>query len=172
MLPSCSSCFYWRGNHTSNTSKNSSNYLLGPKCPRDWVLSLHGECFKVFSNGSDWNSAKSACEELGSDLAVLNSKAKLRGFLASAAAAYKEYNLWIGLHRDPTHKPSWYWVGGLQVTFVTWDSGQPGDKVQVEDCGVLRISSKKWHDYACSGHRLGYICESNGKYNLHDKKTV
>ena len=116
----------------------------------------------------DWNSAKSACEALGSDLAVLNSKAKLRGFLASAAAAYKVDNVWIGLHSDPTHKASWLWVGGLRDTFATWDSLQPGDHRMVEeDCGVLRISSKKWHDYSCMGARLGYICEINGKYNLH-----
>ena len=162
----------FEGNHTSYTNNNCSNYLLGPRCPRDWVLSLHGQCFKVFSNRSDWNSAKSACEALGSDLAVLNSKAKLRGFLASAATAYEVDNVWIGLHRDPTHKPSWLWVGGLQVTFATWDIWQPGNQGGVEDCGVLKISSKKWHDYSCMGHRLGYICEINGKYNLHDKKAV
>ena len=160
------------GNHTRNKNNNCSNYLLGPKCPQDWVLSLHGGCFKVFSNRLNWNSAKSACEALRSDLAVLNSKAKLRGFLASAAAAYKVDNFWIGLLRDPTHKASWLWVGGLQVTFATWDIGQPGNQEGVEDCGVLRISSKKWHDYLCMERRLGYICEINGKYNLHDKKAV
>ena len=119
----------------------------------------------------DWNSAKSTCEALGSDLAVLNSEAKLRDFLASAAAAYKADNLWIGLHRDPTHKLSWLWVGGLQVTFAAWDISQPGNQQGVEDCGVLRISSEKWHDDLCMV-RLGYICEISGKYNLHDKKAV
>ena len=163
----------FEGNHTSYTNNNCSNYLLGPRCPRDWVLSLYGECFKVFSNRSDRNSAKSACEALGSDLAVLNSKAKLGGFLASAAAACKVDNVWIGLHRDPTHNSNWLWVGGLQVTFATWDSRQPGDQAsRLEDCGALRISSKKWHDYSCKRDRLGYICEINGKYNLHDKKAV
>ena len=145
------------GNHTRNKNNNCSNYLLGPKCPQDWVLSLYGGCFKVFSNRLNWNSAKSACEALGSDLAVLNSAAKLRGFLASAAAAYKVDNFWIGLLRDPTHEASWLWVGGLRVTFATWDILQPGNQEGVEDCGVLRISSKKWHDYLCIERRLGYI---------------
>ena len=121
----------------------------------------------------DWNSAKYACEALGSNLVVLNSKAKLRDVPASAAAAYKEDFLWIGLHRDPTHKLRWLWVGGLIVTFATWDRWQPGNPHGLvdEDCVTLRIWSKKWHDYQCMV-RFGYICEINGKYNLHDKKAV
>ena len=161
----------FEGNHTSYTNNNCSNYLLGPRCPRDWVLSLHGECFKVFSNRSDWNSAKYACEALGSNLVVLNSKAKLRDVPVSAAAAYKEDNLWIGLHRDPTYKPRWLWVGGLRVTFSTWGISQPNFQHGGDYCGVLRISSKKWHDYPCKA-RFGYICEINGKYNLKDKIAV
>ena len=157
------------GNHTSNTNNNCSNYILG-LCPRHWVLSLHGECFKVYANRLDWNSAKSACEALGSNLAVLNSKAKLRDFSASAAAG-KADDLWIGLHRNPTHKPSWIWVGGLRVTFATWDTWQPSNYQAGEDCGVLKKLTKKWHDYPCTA-RFGYICEINGKCNLHDKKEV
>ena len=104
---------------------------------------------------------------------MLNSKAKLGHFLASAAAANKANILWIGLHRDPTHKPSWLWVGGLKVTIATWDISQPGNPHGLvdEDCVVLSLSSKKWHDYRCM-ERFGYICEINGKYNLYDKKAV
>ena len=59
----------------------------------------------------------------------------------------------------------------VRVTFSTWGISQPNFQHGGEDCGVLRISSKKWHDYPCKA-RFGYICEINGKYNLKDKKAV
>ena len=119
----------------------------------------------------DWNAAKYACEAQGSNLVVLDSNAKLRDVPSSAAAAYKDDYLWIGLHRDPKYNARWLWVGGLQVTFDTWGDLQPNSQQGGEDCGVLRRSSKKWHDFSCM-ERFGYICEINGKYNLFDKKAV
>ena len=161
---------------------NDCSCFFSILCPRGWLSSFHGVCFKVHSNDLDWNSAKSACEALGSSLAVLNSKAKLREFpqllpqLLKSAGASKPY-LWIGLYRDPKNEGSWLWVGGLTAYFTSWDTGEPNNSGSNEDCVEFRMTSEKWNDQSCSD-RLPYICEISGKYNIlhehnyiHDFKT-
>ena len=146
---------------------NGGSCFLTVLCPRGWLSSFHGGCFKVHSNPLDWNSAKSACEALGSSLAVLNSKAKLRDFpqLLKSAAASKRV-LWIGLYRNPENKQGWLWVGRSTVYFTSWDTGEPNNyESNDEDCGELRMPSGKWNDLPCHYHRP-YICEISGKYNI------
>ena len=146
---------------------NDGSCFLTVLCPRGWLSSFHGGCFKVHSNPLDWNSAKSACEALGSSLAVLNSKAKLLDFLQllKSAAASKRV-LWIGLYRNPENKQGWLWVGRSTVYFTSWDTGEPNNyKSNDEDCGQLRMPSGKWNDLPCH-HHLPYICEISGKYNI------
>ena len=91
---------------------NDGCYFLSLVCPRGWLSSFRGGCFKVRSNPLDWNSAKSMCEALGSSLAVLNSKAKLREFLQLLPQLLKSAGvskaLWIGLYRDPKNSNGGY----------------------------------------------------------------
>ena len=136
---------------------------LSVLCPRGWVLSFHGECFQFHSNLLHWSSAKSACEALGSNLAVLNSKAKLQDFPVSAAPVAAISLFWIGLYKDPINKLRWLWVGGSNFPFTSWSIGQPSSAARTQACGAIRMSSKKWYDGPCSGTRLPYICEINGK---------
>ena len=145
---------------------NDGSCFFSVLCPRGWLSSFHGGCFKVHSNPLDWNSAKSACEALGSSLAVPNSKAKSREFpqLLKSAGASKLY-LWIGLYRDPKNERRWLWVDGSTAYFTSWDTGQPDNFGSYEDCVELRMKSEKWNDKSCSD-RLPYICEINGKYNI------
>ena len=134
-------------------------------CPRGWVSSFHRKCVKVHSKPLDWNSAKSACEALGSNLAVLNSKAELREFpqLLKSAGASKHW--WIGLYRDPKNEGRWLWVDGSTLFLTSWDTGEPNNVGSNEDCVEFRVTSEKWNDVPC--HRgLPYICEISGKYNI------
>ena len=146
---------------------NNDCSCLFSVCPRGWLSSFHGGCFKVHSNHLDWNSAKSACEALGSSLAVPNSKAKSREFpqLLKSAGASKLY-LWIGLYRDPKNERRWLWVDGSTAYFTFWHTGEPNNAGN-EDCVEFRMMSGKWkwNDKACGYHRP-YICEINGKYNI------
>ena len=86
----------------SNENDNSSNYL-SVLCPQGWNSSLHGVCYKVYSNQLDWKSANSACIKLGANLAVFNSYAKLQEFPEKAFGGYA----WIGLRRDPKDEKHW-----------------------------------------------------------------
>ena len=145
---------------------NDGSCFLTVLCPRGWLSSFHGGCFKVHSNPLDWNSAKSACEALGSSLAVPNSKAKSREFpqLLKSAGASKLY-LWIGLYRDPKNERRWLWVDGSTAYFTFWYTGEPNNAGSNEDCVEMWPGKWKWNDIAC-GYHFPYICEISGKYNI------
>ena len=146
---------------------NDCSCFFSVLCPRGWLSSFHGGCFKVHSNDLNWNSAKSACEALGSSLAVPNSKAKSREFpqLLKRAGASKRF--WIGLYRDPKNERRWLWVDGSTVYITSWDKGEPNNDRSNEDCGeiYMRSGESKWNDETCT-FRRPYICEINGKYNI------
>ena len=145
---------------------NDGSCFFSVLCPRGWLSSFYGGCFKVHYNRLDWNSAKSACEALGSSLAVPNSTAKLREFpqLLKSAGASKLY-LWIGLYRDPKNERRWLWVDGSTAYFTLWDNGEPNNDGSNEDCVEFRMTSEKWNDKPCH-YSLPYICEISGKYNI------
>lgn len=142
----------------SNENYNSSNYL-SVLCPQGWNSSLHGVCYKVYSNQLDWKSANSACIKLGANLAVFNSYAKLQEFPEKAFGGYA----WIGLRRDPKDEKRWLWVGRSRPAFASWITGEPANPY-IEDCGGLLLPSRKWNDLTCK-YPLRYICEINGTYN-------
>ena len=145
---------------------NDGSCFFSVLCPRGWLSSFYGGCFKVHSNPLDWNSAKSACEALGSSLALPNSKAKSREFpqLLKSAGASKLY-WWIGLYRDRKNLRQWLWVDGSTAYFTSWDTGEPNGLWANENCVVSRMMSEKWNDKPCY-YSLSYICEINGKYNI------
>ena len=144
---------------------NDRSCFFSVLCPKGWLSSFHGGCFKVHSNPLNWTLAKSACEALGSSLAVLNSKAKSREFpqLLNSAGASKLW--WIGLYRDPKNERQWLWVDGSIFFFTSWDTGEPNNSGSNEDCVEFRMTSEKWNDKPCH-YSLPYICEISGKYNI------
>ena len=146
---------------------NDCSCFFSVLCPRGWLSSFHGVCLKVHSNNLDWNSAKSACEALGSSLAVPNSKAKSREFPQLLKRAGEGKNFWIGLYRDPKNERRWLWVDGSTVYITSWDTGEPNNARSNEDCGeiYMRSGESKWNDETYS-FRRPYICEINGKYNI------
>ena len=144
---------------------NDGSYFLSVLCPGGWFSGFRGGCFKVHSNPLNWTLAKSACEALGSSLAVLNSKAKSREFpqLLNSAGASKLW--WIGLYRDPKNERQWLWVDGSILFFTSWDAGEPNNAGSNENCVEFKMTSEKWNDKACH-YSLPYVCEISGKYNI------
>ncbi|CAH3166819.1 unnamed protein product, partial [Porites lobata] len=145
---------------------NEGCYFLSVLCPRGWVSSFHRKCFKVHSNPLHWYSAKSACKAVGSNLAVLNSKAELREFaqLLKSAGASKPF-WWIGLYRDRNNLRRWLWVDGSTAYFTSWDTGEPNRLSRNENCVEFRMMSEKWNDNPCYYSRP-YTCEINSKYSI------
>ena len=119
-------------------------------------MHIQGSCYKISSRAVNWTTAKTACEALGSKLAMVKSQSELQALVQKVRR-----NVWIGLHRDPRDKSRWIWVDGTRVSYSHWDKGEPNNVQGIQDCGEM-YSSGKWNDAAChpSYH---YLCETNGE---------
>ena len=138
------------------------DYVSAP-CPIGWT-SLYGSCYKVSSNELDWNSAKSACEALGSSLVILNSLAKIQELIKRT-----EGQTWIGLQRDLKGSSPWQWVDGSGAFYSYWWSGEPNNFGGNEDCVVMNPHMGKWNDQECWKSHY-YVCEINGNTTFYDIK--
>jgi len=130
--------------------------ILAP-CPDSWIPGVHSSCYKFSSNTLPWSSAKSACETLGSKLAVLNSQDEHQ-FLVTKVVN----QAWIGLHRDPNDTSRWLWVDGSYAIYTNWNDGEPNNSGGREDCVGLVRPQWKWNDENCNSHH-SYICEISRK---------
>ncbi|XP_073250429.1 uncharacterized protein [Porites lutea] len=125
-------------------------------CPNNWIR-LKGSCYKVSSGSTNWNAAKSACEAMGSKLAILTSQAEQQ-----ALASKISQDVWIGLHRDPNDNSRWMWVDGSRTTYTHWSNREPNDHGGNEDCTYMFPPAGKWNDSPCS-HGRQYLCETKGR---------
>ena len=117
-------------------------------CPQAWIY-LEGFCYKFSSQSLTWNEAKTACENMGSMLALVDSKEKQNGI----AAKLKGLNHWIGLYKDPEATSRWLWVDWSRLCNGCgyWSAGEPNNKGQSEGCGEMRPSKsghlERWKLY-------------------------
>ena len=144
-------------------------YISAP-CPVGWILSLYGSCYKISSNElkSSRYKAQSACKDLGSNLVILNSLAKIQELIKRTNS-----QTWIGLKRDLVDNSSWQWVDESRALFSYWWSGEPNNYNSKEDCVVMNPHVGKWNDQNCwISH--SYVCEANGNtifLSLYDKSV-
>ena len=104
---------------------------------------MQGSCYKISSNTLNWNAAKSACEVLGSTLAMVKSQAEQQ-----ALAPNIRKLTWIGLHRDPKDKSRWLWIDGTRPNYTNWKAGGPNSAV--EECGhIWPTYAWRWNDLTC-----------------------
>ncbi|KAL9968065.1 hypothetical protein ACROYT_G026392 [Oculina patagonica] len=138
----------------SGDSYNRANDGKGGACPSDWIH-LQDSCYKFFNSKVTWNTAKSACEGLGSNLVAINSQAELQALASKIPDAF----MWIGLYRDPKDKSRWLWSDGSQVTYTHWAKGEPNGLH--EECGEMRSKRYRWewNDLSCS-YKYPYVCET------------
>ena len=120
-------------------------------------MHIQGSCYKISSRTVNWNAAKSACEALGSKLAMVKSQAEQQ-----ALAPRISHRTWIGLHRDPKDKSRWLWLDGTRPIYTRWSRGEPNNIR--EECGEFfkKTDGWSWNDKECSSN-LRYVCETNGK---------
>jgi len=114
---------------------------------------------QVLVQHSGVNLSKSACEALGSKLAVLNSQDEQQ-FLVPQVAN----KTWMGLRRYPKDKSSWLWVDESYAIYTNWYDGKPNDSEWREDCVELLKPpyAGKWNHRNCNDS-VQYICEISRK---------
>lgn len=119
---------------------------------------MQGSCYKFSSKALNWNSAKSACEALGSNLVVINSHTEQQALISQIPESQRA---WIGMYRDPKDKSRWLWVDGLRPTYTHWYKGEPNSLH--EECAEIltKAEGRKWNDRSCSVS-IPYICETRG----------
>ena len=127
-------------------------------CPNNWIH-LQGSCYKFFSKAVNWNTAKSACETLGSKLVVINSQAEQQALGSKIPGGQLT---WIGLYRDPKDKSRWLWVDGTRPTYTYWKTGEPNNYGSREECVHMNsnVYGWKWNDNICTAKSYPYICET------------
>uniref|UniRef100_A0A673HXB0 C-type lectin domain-containing protein n=1 Tax=Sinocyclocheilus rhinocerous TaxID=307959 RepID=A0A673HXB0_9TELE len=104
--------------------------------------------YHIFVNETlSWQEAQQHCRKHFDDLSTVRSK-DLKDL--SYNSLIKENHFWIGVQRD-----RWMWSNGEPATINEWDTAQGSDPG--ENCAAIRKSTKKLHDYGCSGH-LTFYC--------------
>ncbi|KAL9968109.1 hypothetical protein ACROYT_G026441 [Oculina patagonica] len=113
---------------------------------------MEGSCYNFSSDALNWTAAKSACEALGSNLVVINSRDEQQ-----AIAAKVSQRTWIGLYRNPKNTSRWLWVDGSPVNYTNWARGEPNSP-NSEECGEM-YPNGKWNDKECYAPRP-FVCET------------
>ncbi|XP_066997653.2 hemolymph lipopolysaccharide-binding protein [Anabrus simplex] len=159
---------------SNNTAENTTIESSVPKMtkgvkrrPRrlDYCLLVPGMgAYKVHEKACTWASAKKACEDEGSHLAVIETKEEfdlLSDMLRRVGQSWSHITLWIGVHR--VNGSTWRNVFGRplgHLGFLKWGSGWPSDH---GDCGALRVylvqkKIRYLSDAKCNA-ALFYLCE-------------
>ena len=138
-------------------------------CPCD-VERYNSHVYLFCESNEDWLDADASCvAETDFELAVVDDASE-NSWLTSTMNSYSSSHWWwIGFHdRNATssEEPAkgWEWVDGSSVSYTNWNSGQPDDWSNDEDCGHL-YNSGKWNDLDCDRTAWGstdlyYICEA------------
>ncbi|MFX1518283.1 MAG: C-type lectin domain-containing protein, partial [Promethearchaeota archaeon] len=119
--------------------------------------SLHGgEMFnrheyKLFTTGTDWTTAKTACEALGGHLVTIGSFEE-NNFVNNLAGSNR---IWLGF-TDIGTEGVWQWVTGESVTYTNWNPGEPNDSGG-EDYAEMYYGGT-WNDID-PGYIRVYVCE-------------
>ena len=131
-------------------------------CPDGWIEGVHGYCYNFSSDNLTWPDAKSACEAVGSRLAVINSEVKQLALAPSIS-----HRAWIGLSLHLVEMTEFFlWVDGSRVSYSNWNCGEPNGGaetcVEIYPFHYENQDRGKWNDDRCITPRR-YICEMNGK---------
>uniref|UniRef100_A0A670JIF2 Macrophage mannose receptor 1-like n=1 Tax=Podarcis muralis TaxID=64176 RepID=A0A670JIF2_PODMU len=129
-------------------------------CADGWLF-FDKKCFQFFGLNEEerknWSDARTACRNLGGNLATIPNKATQAFFMVHLESA--SIDPWIGLN-DIIREESFLWTDGSEVYYTNWASGFPsyGDCVFI----IKRTgnSGGKWRDGPCSA-RKSYICQRN-----------
>ena len=75
----------------------------------------------------NWSNARTACRNLGGDLAIIRSQDE-NNFTLDLVMKQKTvtfWGAWLGLHRNPSARDEFYWIDGTPLAgqFSAWTSG-------------------------------------------------
>ncbi|XP_032094202.1 C-type lectin lectoxin-Phi1-like [Thamnophis elegans] len=130
-------------------------------CPYDWV-SHNDSCYKLFTRWMSWDDAQRTCQEAQENGQLASIKdvegaAKLSKYLRENRRL--RLDAWIGLRLSKINN-KWEWSDGSNVTYVSWEKGQPDNFLKLEFCAVVSSKSQfmEWNDKPC-GFPHRFVCK-------------
>ena len=125
------------------------------------------------SSPTSWHSAVDSCENMSSQLVIIESQSE-REFVHNLATS----SYWIGL-TDTQTEGTFLWINGQAPTDTSWSLGEPNDdKLFGEDCVEVLLPPKemrsttsmivdgKWNDESCE-RRKSFVCKkSKDRFSL------
>ena len=115
--------------------------------------------YLVCSTTMGWFAARNLCHSVGYDLAVVDDAGEDADLLQELNRRGLG-NTWLGLN-DHLAEGQWVWLDGQPLMYSHWDSGEPNNGGDGEDCGVLMTDEgrrSEWDDRDCDSARP-FLCE-------------
>ncbi|KAA0721478.1 hypothetical protein E1301_Tti020708 [Triplophysa tibetana] len=110
--------------------------------------------FIIDTSTSTWRDAQSFCRQYHTDLISVRNQTENQ--LIHNIINDHHTSVWIGLFRD-----SWEWSDNIDSAFRYWDSGQPDNSYNSEDCSMTNMNNEgKWHDVSCSDSNT-FVCHED-----------
>jgi len=109
-------------------------------------------CYRRGEPALGWVAAQQSCRSWGGQLVSIDSREE-DDFLA----AQVQVTFWTGAN-DRLTEGRMRNGAGQPLEFTNWNSGQPDDFQDREDCVVKRAPTGGWNDLPCNS-ALAYVCE-------------
>ncbi len=121
------------------------------KCPNDWTP-FGRSCYKMFNQLFQWEEAQRACKNLGSNLAVPNSKDESEFMWEMHKGSDGSTHMWLGCTVGLSGV--WTCVGGNQTEYISELSNVAGKS----GCFNMFLKTGSWGPITCTKNRF-YLCE-------------
>ena len=115
---------------------------------------FNGKWYKVYLEKTPWTSAKTKCERLGGQLAIVPD-ARTQAFVQQLS---NKLALWLGASEKV--EGLWMWVDGTRMDYTAWSPGEPDNSGNM--LNPLLLWKGNWYDDA-GKFAVGFICEWKAK---------
>ena len=143
--------YYFVRVYTDSSSLRSSTVQVtvdGVTCTGQ---TYNNSCYKAYSFKYNYSGAQAYCEDQGGYLVKITSYSE-NTFVRSMISGH----IWIGAN-DISSEGSFKWPDGGSLVFSNWDSGEPNNNKNKEDCGEM-YNDGTWNDATCTDTQY-FVCE-------------
>ncbi|CAH1258875.1 MRC1 [Branchiostoma lanceolatum] len=129
----------------------------------------HGSnCYKAYNDWKSFDDATAACQVDGGSLAMPRDQATHEFLINLKNQVDRDAWFFLGFD-DRIQEGEWLYVDGTHLgTFQPWAPGEPNNKNNEEDCGMM-FDYNTWNDVRCF-KELKFICQTSLRAP-HVKKT-
>lgn len=124
----------------------------------------------MFNENSNWQKAKTRCEQMGGHLVTINSQDEQNFIENLISYQCTRNNIWLGCYRNNTN--TWRWVTGETFSYTHWAAGRPDNYKNIQDKGMIMNKFHSgcfgtWDDVEADGgqpprygeENFSFICE-------------